>query len=848
MMLNESFDACGTHQCDRHPLIDLDPADWCWATWRKRPQLIRPEPQSFDREVAIAKLKKVKRLKSRHWQWEACEIPVSMSIEEAFFWYEAITKAHHFDRVRDLVKRFETERFETEHLAAPVEIAEIQEWFTLVESNYAPAQMTFILSYFLSIEQLLDKLTEHRQYQLFVGFRQHILPYLNETEFAAIKTYIRANWEPQRFYFRPHLSALLGIHDWLETLVAKWKPERSYAAFDRNFRLEVIFGLESADLVVHHVRRLRLRLGTAEQVRAWLAHTELTALELVTESIAALNSNKEVSNAAEMFDVLTLIRSPIVAPQILALVQRSRIRDRAQQWLEENLELSIAGLLPLTIQKHPLRETAIAWLRMMQRQGFGDLIREKMSDEYQQIELQIFDAPQREELGKTPKWFKAIVDAAPKLEPLDWVKVSDLPAIVVGDTRLSTTHHQAILNLLQADPDNCSSILRQHTNADSLSQFVWQLYEQWSLKKPKGRADWVILALGRLGDDEILLKLADLIRAWCKASKHQLATSGIAALTLRASETAIYQLMQFAYPPISRLIRPEQALDEIAKARNLSRRQLEDCAMREVLERHCTTIANSGSPCKRRPKTHQTQLSKTQLKQFLTLQSLRFEQQMIHRVAYTVAEFQSFVFHPIVRPMAQSLIWQAKSMCFRIAEDGTLADSSDMPVELSSEAEIYLPHPLEMPDRSTWAELLSDYELIPPFAQVNRPIYSVSTQEQDATIVTRFADRGVFTVNLTQSLMKLGWTETYIGRGHWRGYCKRFRADHTAAILSVSEMPREHGYQRIDRIFFVANDWDGRRVPTEGDRIPLTTVAPLVFSEVLREIDHLTHRSKKRHA
>jgi hypothetical protein len=876
MMLNESFDACGTHQCDRHPLIDLDPADWCWATWRKRPQLVRPEPQPFEREVAISKLKKAKRLKSGRWQWASCEIPVSMSIEEATFWYQAITRAHEFKGVRDLVKHIQTEQS-----IDRIDLSDLPKWFNSREGFFAPPQLMIPLSYFVPLIQLLDWMFEDRgypRYALILGFRRLLLPYLNELELAELRAQIRANWDIHKIHQRIQITSLLGLHAELQEVADSQASRQSYPNYRWGLCFEAIFGLESMDLVVHHMKLSKSRLFTVDHVRAWLAHTELTELSFITHSIAAIRKRKEMPMAVEMFEGLTLVRSPIIAPHILFLSQNSCVSPAATQWLEQHPEFAIAGLLPLTLQKHPLRETAIAWLRMMQRRGFGNLIREKMNDDYQQIELQIFDAPQREELEEPPEWFKAIVDVAPKLEPLDWVKASDLPAIVVGEAQLSVAQHQVILNLLQADPDDRSSVLRQEANPDSLSRFVWQLYEQWSLKKPKDQAEWVILALGRLGDDEIILKLADLIRSWCKASKHQLAISGIAALTLRASATAIYELMQFAYPPISRLIRPEQALDEIAKTRNLSRRQLEDFVMREVLDQHSATITNLESPLnspqvgdfetknlnpsksprmgdlggttprKRSPKTNQTHSSKTKLKQFLTLQSRRFEQQMIHRAAYTVAEFQSFVFHLIVRPMAQSLIWQAESMCFRIAEDGTLADSSDMPLELPSEAEIYLPHPLEMPDRLIWAELLSDYELIPPFAQVNRPIYSVSTQEQDATIVTRFADRGVFTVNLTQSLMKLGWTETYIGRGHWRGYCKRFPADHTTAILSVSEMPREHGYQRIDRIFFVSNDWDGRRVPAERDRIPLKAVALLVFSEVIREIDHLTHRSKKRHA
>ncbi|MCU0548608.1 MAG: DUF4132 domain-containing protein [Leptolyngbya sp. Prado105] len=814
---------------DRNPLIDLDPADWCWATWRKRPQLERSKPQPFELDQAITQLKKAKRLKSGRWKWNDCEIPVSMSIEEARFWVHAIVRSYRYDRVRDLVRYFESTS-----LSSAIESSEIQDWFTSSASCDVPPQMAVALSHFLSVDQLIDQLSNssHRHHSIFLGFKQLILPYLNETEFEKLRIHIQETWEPQRFYMRIYLSSLLGLQNWNREFIETLTPERTYHSCDFKFRLGVLFGLESADLVVYHSRRLKLRLGTSEQVRAWLAHTELTALEFVAESIAAIKNNREAQNAVAMFEVLALVRSPIVAPHVLQLAQKSQVRHQAQAWLEDNPELSIAGLLPLTIAKHPLAETAIAWLRMMQRQGYRDFIREHMSPEYQQIELQIFDAPKREELDTMPDWFTAIVESAQKLEPLDWVKPSDLPAIVVGETQLSEAQHQAILNLLQADPENHSAMLKHYANPESLSQFAWQLYERWALKKPAFQSAWVILALGRLGDDAIALKLADLIRVWCKASWYELATAGIAALALIASDLAIFQLMQFAYQPISRLIQPNQALNAIADSRNLSRRQLEDCAMLQYLQKKFAPLSNWESRSR-----------KNELKQFFMLQTLRFEYQMVHREAYTLEEFQA-LFNPLLFSMTQTLIWQAESTYFRITEDGTLADSSDSPVELASEVKITLAHPLELPDRLIWAELLADYELIPPFAQVNRPIYSVSREEQDATIVTRFVDRGVFTVNLTQSLMKLGWTETYIGRGRWRGYCKRFCADETVAILGMTEMPRTYSYQVIDRIFFLANDWDGRRIPTDDDRMLLKTVSPLVFSEVLREVDHLTHRSR----
>src|SRR6266545_909643 len=47
--------------------IDLDPVDWFWAPWRRRPPLLRPEPKPFDFPACVARLERAKVGRQKRW-------------------------------------------------------------------------------------------------------------------------------------------------------------------------------------------------------------------------------------------------------------------------------------------------------------------------------------------------------------------------------------------------------------------------------------------------------------------------------------------------------------------------------------------------------------------------------------------------------------------------------------------------------------------------------------------------------------------------------------------------------------------------------------------------------------
>jgi hypothetical protein len=85
--------------------------------------------------------------------------------------------------------------------------------------------------------------------------------------------------------------------------------------------------------------------------------------------------------------------------------------------------------------------------------------------------------------------------------------------------------------------------------------------------------------------------------------------------------------------------------------------------------------------------------------------------------------------HPIARNIVWSMRPEDGSKAFRVAEDGTFSDMHDNAMRAPDVPYLYIPHPLHFSDkdRATWMQLLSDYAVIQPFQQINRPFWDVKS-------------------------------------------------------------------------------------------------------------------------
>lgn len=107
----------------------------------------------------------------------------------------------------------------------------------------------------------------------------------------------------------------------------------------------------------------------------------------------------------------------------------------------------------------------------------------------------------------------------------------------------------------------------------------------------------------------------------------------------------------------------------------------------------------------------------------------RLEEAMLLQEPWSLARFTRIWWqHPVLNGLAQRLVWSweapgAPGGAFRVTEDRSLADADDAPVRLPDGATIRLAHPALLPPAACarWSQILSDYTIIQPFPQIDRP-------------------------------------------------------------------------------------------------------------------------------
>lgn len=185
-------------------------------------------------------------------------------------------------------------------------------------------------------------------------------------------------------------------------------------------------------------------------------------------------------------------------------------------------------------------------------------------------------------------------------------------------------------------------------------------------------------------------------------------------------------------------------------------------------------------------KTDDAELSKEAVERFKLLkkdartiasqQLLRLEVAMCARRRWTPEVFRMFlVEHPLVRHIVQRLIWGvyevegetsyggALKACFRVAEDGSYTTAEDDPFELPEAGDganirIGVPHALELSaaDAAAFGQVFADYELLQPFAQIGRDIYTLTDDEKKSLKLERWKDVKVPTGRVL-GLANKGW-------------------------------------------------------------------------------------------
>ncbi|EOO5605084.1 DUF4132 domain-containing protein, partial [Escherichia coli] len=329
-------------------------------------------------------------------------------------------------------------------------------------------------------------------------------------------------------------------------------------------------------------------------------------------------------------------------------------------------------------------------------------------------------------------------------------------------------------------------IIREIFTRESLAEFGWDLYPAWTEAGAPAKENWAFTSLGILGNDDTARKLTPLIRAWPGESQHKRAVSGLDVLADIGSDVALMLLNGIARKIKFKALQEHarEKINIVAENRGLTMAELEDRLAPDLgLDSSGSLILDfgprkftvgfdetlkpvvcdaNGKVLKDLPKPNQSD-EKTQATDAVNLfkqlkkdvraiasqQIDRLEQAMCQRRRWTAEQFRLFlVEHPLVRHLTRRLLWgvyndeNALITCFRVAEDSTYSDAQDELFTLPA-GNIGIPHVLEISPESAAAfrQIYADYELLPPFQQLERGSYHLADNERNTHELTRWQGR-----------------------------------------------------------------------------------------------------------
>lgn len=454
-----------------------------------------------------------------------------------------------------------------------------------------------------------------------------------------------------------------------------------------------------------------------------------------------------------------------------------------------------------------------------------------------------------------------------------WLHVAALPPVRTASGEPAPLGDvQSLLRAMEsgADAGGRDAALAAFAEAKDqadLDAFALELTYAWVRARGPVDGTWILPASARLGGPPVTRALALLARRFARERAVPAALLLVDAMGERDADDALVELKKLEHAPKEIAARAETHVERILRARGLEHDDVEDlvvpdCALGvgEELDFGARTFRvdfdaefnpvvrdGAGSRLANLPRAGKKDDAvkaaaaierwkdlRTTLRDTLRTECSRFEWSMCAERRWTRERFAAAILgHPLLRRLAQRVLWAcspregapaAGISCFRVAEDGTLADETDNPVELPSEATVLIPHTLHIPEglRAAWGTVFADYTILPPFPQLGRETFTPEDAERDSTVLERF--RGVaFTDKARFVLESYGW----IDHGEFESECfVRTFPDGTEATVYI------HFHDSID---------DARTLHVEASQ-RLGDMSPLSFSELCRDIARVPRR------
>ncbi|WP_433791012.1 DUF4132 domain-containing protein [Actinoplanes sp. CA-252034] len=573
--------------------------------------------------------------------------------------------------------------------------------------------------------------------------------------------------------------------------------------------------------------------------------------------------------------------APVTGPEIASLMAGwlARVRSArpvALTWFARHTTAAARALVPVAVGRTgQARSDAEGALRAMAGAGHDSEVRAAAAGLGPEASAAVEEILAVDPLTLLP---------SPMPSLPDWAGPATMPGVLLtgGRGRLPVESIRHLLTMLLVSrldsPYPGLALVEAECEPTDLAELVWTLFTEWREAGHPAKQNWALDALGLLGDDETVRRLAPVIRAWPGEGGHTRAVAGLDVLAAIGTDVALMYLHGIAQEVKFRALkeRAGEKIAELAAELGLTTEELADRLVPDlgldaagslVLDygRRTFTVGfdeqlkpfvadATGKRLKALPKPgaqddpvlapeayQRFTALKKDVRAIATDQVRRLEQAMVGRRRWTGAAFRQFLAgHPLLRHLVRRLVWVRFDAAghpgagLRPAEDGSLADVTDETVTLGDEDQVGIAHPLHLgDDLAAWAEIFADYEILQPFPQLGREVDPL-TSERAAALVGR---RAPSTTLL--GLERRGWRRGSPQDAGVQGWFERdlpgglqlvVAIDPGIAVGAIDVL----GDQTVEAIFVAtagAHHWFR---PGQDDR--LRELDPITAAEALRDL------------
>jgi hypothetical protein len=173
-------------------------------------------------------------------------------------------------------------------------------------------------------------------------------------------------------------------------------------------------------------------------------------------------------------------------------------------------------------------------------------------------------------------------------------------------------------------------------------------------------------------------------------------------------------------------------------------------------------------------------------------------------------------------------------------------DIDDENITIDNESLFSVVHPLTLEEATCieWNKLLDDYEIVPPFVQLSRPIFTLAEEDHPYKTITRYKKEKFGTSRMRSSLEKRGWrTGEPLDAGSVQWFEKYFVQANISALIYMDEgfCMGLYDYdedQTIPHVRFFTGDYHYYS-DRSNHLLELGKVSPIVYSEVINDIESI---------